>query len=646
MSMQRSAREDANGVAREKSYMKGDGKPQMPQPALPRPGMGGGGFGQGPGRRFMAEKVKAKDTRRTLKRLWVYLRRQKAALTGVFILVLISSLLALVGPYLIGIGVDAMAKVPGNVDFRRIIWVCALLALSYLGNAAASWLTIYAMSDIALKTVKDLRRDLFGKVQRLPVPYFDSQPHGELMSRLINDVDNINNTLASGVTQVFSSAITVAGSFVMMLYLSPLLTVLSLVAVPFSILFTSLIARRTRRYFSRQARDLGELNGFIEESISGQKVVKAFSREEPLKAEFAAINERLRRSGLMAQVFSGMVPRIMIVVNNLSYALCAVTGGALVIEGAITIGLVASFLNYSRQFARPINEIANQYNQLQSAIAGAERVFEVMDEPEEDISEVSGVQADGIAGEVRFSDVDFSYRKGTPVLNDVDIDARAGRTVALVGPTGAGKTTVVNLLMRFYDADDGMIEVDGTDIRQYDRQSLRRSIGIVLQDTYLFSESVKENIRYGRLDATDEEVAAAARTANADMFIRRLPEGYDTVLNEDGGNLSQGQRQLIAIARAVLADPSILILDEATSSVDTRTEVYIQKAMLELMKGRTSFVIAHRLSTIKGADEILVIRDGRIIERGDHKGLMELKGFYYGLYASQFRRHEALSAGI
>ena len=638
------------GQATPKSYLKGDGKSQIPQPILPRPGIGGGpGFGGGAGRRFMTEKVKAKDAKKTLFRLWGYLKTQKAALIGVFLLVLLSSLLALAGPYLIGMGVDAMASGPGNVDFKSIMRICAMLAMSYIGNALASWLTIYVMSAVAVRTVKELRRDLFDKVQRLPVPYFDSQPHGELMSRLINDVDNVNNTLATGVTQVFSSAITVTGSFAMMLYLSPLLTALSLAAVPLSILATGLIAKRTRRYFSRQARDLGELNGFIEETISGQKVVKAFSREEPLKGEFAEISERLRRSGLMAQTYSGLIPRIMIVVNNLSYALCAVTGGILVIRGAITIGLVASFLSYSRQFARPINEIANQYNQLQSAIAGAERVFEVMDEKEEQqegagsLEETPGA---GIEGGVRFKDVDFSYRKGTPVLKDVDIDAEAGKTVALVGPTGAGKTTVVNLLMRFYDADDGMIEVDGTDIRLFDRQSLRRSIGIVLQDTYLFSESVRENIRYGRLDATDTEVAAAAKTANANTFIRRLPEGYDTVLSEDGGNLSQGQRQLIAIARAVLADPSILILDEATSSVDTRTEVYIQKAMLELMKGRTSFVIAHRLSTIRGADEILVIKDGRIIERGDHKRLMELKGFYHDLYASQFRRHEALSAGV
>ncbi len=432
----------------------------------------------------------------------------------------------------------------------------------------------------------------------------------------------------------------------MMLWLSPLLTFISLIAIPLSILFTTLIAKRTRRYFSAQARDLGELNGFIEETVSGQKVVKAFSREAPLEAEFERISEKLRKSGLWAQIYSGMVPRIMIVVNNLSYALVAVAGGMLVIKAAITVGLVASFLNYARQFARPINEIANQYNQLQSAIAGAERVFEVMDEQNERDDSQERLMIEDVTGDVRLEGVDFSYRKGVPVLKDIDIDAKAGKTVALVGPTGAGKTTVVNLLMRFYDVDDGSIKVDGTDIRRLDRESLRRSVGIVLQDTYLFSESVKENIRYGRLDATDDEVISAAKTANADTFIRRLPEGYDTVLNEDGGNLSQGQRQLLAIARAILADPSILILDEATSSVDTRTEVHIQKAMLELMKGRTSFVIAHRLSTIKGADEILVIKGGQIIERGDHSQLMDAKGFYYNLYASQFRRHEALTAGI
>lgn len=618
-----------------------------PQPVLPRPGMGGGGgFGGGPGRRFMNETSKARNTKGTLIRLWAYLRAYKAGLWAVFALSLASSLLSLAGPYLIGRAVDAMAGGAGRVDFKGVAYTGALLTATYLLAALTSWLTIYVMSDVAQKTIKDLRRDLFAKVQDLPVPYFDGRPHGELMSRLVNDVDNVNNTLSTGVTQAFSSAVTVLGSLSMMLWLSPILTLLSLAAIPLSILFTGAIAKRTRRYFSRQAKDLGELNGFIEETVSGQRAVKAFGREEAIKEEFSAINERLRKSGLMSQIFSGMVPRIMIVVNNLSYALVSVAGGMMVIEGAVTVGLIASFLSYARQFARPINEIANQFNQLQSALAGAERAFEVMDERIEDATGGTGLELAGVLGDVRFTEVDFSYEKGVPVLKGVDIHAAPGSTIALVGPTGAGKTTVVNLLMRFYDANSGQVEVDGHDIRNLDRRSLRGSIGIVLQDTYLFSETARENIRYGRLDATNEEVEEAARTANADAFIRRLPEGYDTYLGEDGGSLSQGQRQLIAIARAVLADPSILILDEATSSVDTRTEMNIQKAMLKLMEGRTSIVIAHRLSTIKEADEILVIKEGRIVERGTHRNLMEARGFYHGLYASQFKRHEALAAGL
>lgn len=633
----------------ERSYAAytGSSAPGAPAPALPRPGMGGGaGFGGGPGRRFMSEASKARDARGTVARIWRYLKKYKAMLWLVFVLALTGSAVSLVGPYMIGEAVDAMKGGPSRVDFDGLARIGATLVTVYLLGALASWLTIFCMSDIAQRTVKDIRRDLFAKVQSIPVSYFDKRPHGELMSRLVNDVDNVNNTLSQGVTQAFSSAVTVFGSLAMMLWLSPLLTVLSLAAIPLSILLTSAIAKRTRRYFSRQARDLGELNGFIEENISGQKVVKAYGREKGLEEEFSAISERLRRSGLMAQIYSGMVPRIMIVVNNLSYALVSAAGGMLVIRGAVSVGLVASFLSYSRQFARPINEIANQFNQLQSAVAGAERVFEVLDEKDEGSEGEQGFAPDCVRGDVKFEDVDFSYEKGVPVLRDIDIRADEGRTVAIVGPTGAGKTTIVNLLMRFYDVDGGAVEVDGRDIRSLDRDALRSSIGIVLQDTYLFSETVRENIRYGRLDATDAEVERAARMANADAFIRRLPDGYDTVLGEDGGNLSQGQRQLIAIARAILADPSILILDEATSSVDTRTEVHIQRAMLDLMKGRTSFVIAHRLSTIKGADEILVLRDGRIVERGTHAQLMEAKGFYHSLYAGQFRRHEALTAGI
>ena len=643
------APKDGKGPISVEAYGKAgyDRPSAVPQPAFQRPGvMRGPGFGGGPGRRFSSELSKARDTKGTISRLWTYLRRHRLLLWPVFLLALLSSAATLVGPYLIGSAVDAMAGGKGSVDFARIARIGAALTAIYLTGAGASWLTTYFMTEVSQRTVRNLRKDLFAKVQALPVSYFDKRPHGELMSRLANDVDNVDGALSQGVTQAFTSVLSLAGSFIMMLWLSPMLTLLSLAAIPLSVAFTAAISKRTRGYFSKQAKDLGELNGFIEETISGQKVVKAFGREKALEDEFGAISGKLRRSGLMAQIYSGMVPRVMIMVNNLSYALVSVAGGILVLKGQVTVGLIASFLNYSRQFARPINEIANQYNQLQSAIAGAERVFEVLDEKDERTEGEPGYRPDRIRGDVRFDSIGFSYEKGVPVLTDVDIEAGEGMTVALVGPTGAGKTTVVNLLMRFYDADEGGIEVDGRDIKTLDRDALRGSIGIVLQDTYLFSETVRENIRYGRLSATDAEVEAAARTANADTFIRRLPEGYATVLGEDGGNLSQGQRQLIAIARAILADPSILILDEATSSVDTRTEMHIQKALLDLMRGRTSFVIAHRLSTIKGADMILVIKEGRIVERGTHAQLMKAQGFYYGLYASQFRRHEALTAGV
>ena len=644
-----SAPSGAKGPISVEAYSKAgyDRPSAVPPPVFQRPGVvRGPGFGGGPGRRFTSEFSKAKNTRGTVLRLWGYLRKHRALLWLVFLLAVLSSASSLVGPYLIGRAIDAMMGGKGAVDFTRIARIGAMLTAIYLLGAGASWLTTYYMTEVSQKTVRGLRKDLFAKVQALPVSYFDARPHGELMSRLANDVDNVDAALSQGVTQAFTSVLSVVGSFAMMLWLSPLLTLLSLAAIPISVAFTGAISKRTRRYFTKQAGDLGELNGFIEETISGQKVVKAFGREKALEDEFGNISEKLRRSGLLAQIYSGMVPRVMIMVNNLSYALVSVAGGILVVKGQVSVGLIASFLNYSRQFARPINEIANQYNQLQSAIAGAERVFEVLDEKNEHAEGEPGYRPDLVKGDVRFDSVDFSYERGVPVLKDVDIDAKEGMTVALVGPTGAGKTTVVNLLMRFYDVDAGSIRVDGRDIRTLDRDALRGSIGIVLQDTYLFSETVRENIRYGRLAATDDEVEAAARTANADTFIRRLPEGYDTVLNEDGGNLSQGQRQLIAIARAILADPSILILDEATSSVDTRTEMHIQRALLDLMQGRTSFVIAHRLSTIKCADTILVIKEGRIVERGTHAQLMQAGGFYYGLYASQFKRHEALTAGV
>lgn len=588
------------------------------------------GFGGGR-HKFMQSGAKARDFKGTFKRLWDFLRKQKRQLFVVFLMVAASSALSLAGPYLIGRGIDAMAGGRGGVDFlhlRRI--VMGLLAI-YGVSALLTWLQTYTMAAISQNTVRELREKLFSKVQTLPLSFFDTRPHGELMSRLTNDVENINNTLNQSITQFFSSLITVIGSLLMMLLLSPILTILSLVSIPLGIFLTAKIAGRTRNYFSAQQSKLGELNGFIEETISGQRVVKAFAREEKTIDHFNQVNNHLRDVGIRAQIFSGLIPPLMLVINNLSFALVAGAGGWLAVKGALTVGVIASFLNYSRQFARPINEIANQFNLIQSALAGAERVFEIMDQQPEVKDLPEAYRPRKIAGEVEFRNVSFSYQRDVPVLKNINLVAKPGQRIALVGPTGAGKTTIINLLTRFYEVDEGVILIAGREIKTISKDSLRSSLGIVLQDAYLFSDTVRENIRYGNLDATDSQVEKAARLANADGFIQRLPHGYDTVLAEDGGNLSQGQRQLLTIARAILADPAILVLDEATSSVDTRTEMHIQEAMEKLMHGRTSFVIAHRLSTIRDADEILVINRGGIVERGTHAQLLAAKGFYYTL---------------
>jgi len=586
---------------------------------------------------LLGTKAAIKDSKGTIKRLWKYLSHRKGQLILVFTLVFFSTILSLVGPFLIGLAVDAMVKGNGAVDFNRLITIVAVMIAIYSLSALMTWFHTYFMVGVAQNTVWEIRSNLFAKVQTLSLGFFDSKPHGELMSRLTNDVENINTTLTQSTTQIFSSFITVLGSIGMMLYLSPMLTVLSLVTIPLGMLLTAKIAGHTRKHFVAQQKELGEINGYIEEIISGQKVVKAFNREQNSILEFSTKNSRLKNVGIRAQIFSGVIPPMINVINNLSFALVAGVGGWMAVKGIITIGVIASFLNYSKQFARPISDIANQFNMIQSALAGAERVFEVMDEKPE-FQDVEGAdELKDISGDVVFKDVSFGYKKDIPVLKNVNLTAKPGQTIALVGPTGAGKTTIVNLLTRFYDIDNGAIMVEGKDIRKVQKDSLRKSLGIVLQDTYLFSDTVRENIRYGRLEATDTEVEQAARLANAEPFILRLHEGYDTVLTEDGGNLSQGQRQLITIARAMLADPSILILDEATSSVDTRTEMHIQEAMLSLMKGRTSFVIAHRLSTIRQADEIIVINDGEIIERGNHRELLDSKGFYYNLYTSQWK---------
>lgn len=586
------------------------------------------------GGRFMP-KARVKNAKGTMKRIWHYLSRKKGVLFIVFLLVLASSVFNLTGPLLIGKAIDNYI-IPGN--FKGLAKMALLMLAVYGLGALCTWLQSYVMIGAAQKAVMEMRKELFYKLLDLPLSFFDSKPHGDLMSRLTNDVDNVSNSLSNSVTQVFSSVITLVGTLSMMLYLSPLLTLCTVVIVPVMFLCTGIIARRTRKFFVKQQESLGELNGFIEETISGQKVVKVFCRENESIREFEKSNRKLRAVSIKAQIFSGIIPPLMNALRNAGFVIVAAAGGYMAIGGIITVGVIASFINYSKQFARPLNELANQFNMFQSALAGAERVFEIMDEKPEPADALDAYTPVAIDGEVCFDNVTFSYMEGTPVLKNIDFDVKAGQTIALVGPTGSGKTTIVNLLTRFYDVDEGTITIDGRSISSFERNKLRSSLGIVLQDTYLFSGTVRENIRYGRLDATDEEVEEASRLANAHYFIHRLPEGYDTVIAEDGSNFSQGQRQMIAIARAILTNPAILILDEATSSVDTRTEAYIQEAMLKLMKGRTCFVIAHRLSTIVNADMIFVINNGQIIERGTHKELIEKKGFYQNLYNSQFRR--------
>lgn len=587
----------------------------------------------GGGRHDAVYVVKPRDAKNTLKRLWWYLSEHKIRLFLVLFLVAITSVLTLVGPYLIGKAIDNYI-IPR--DFNGLFRLLILMAAIYVLMSLFTWLQSRTMINVAQLTIRNMRKDAFDKLQILPVSFFDARPRGDIMSRLTNDIDLINNALSSSLTQIFSSIITLIGTVILMLWLSPLLTGVSMITVPIMLITTNIVTRHTRRYFSEQQRVLGMLNGFAEENISGQKVVKAFVREAKEIERFEVTNQELKNVGIKAQIYSGIMGPLMNVLNNIGFAIVALSGGWLAVKQIITIGTIAAFINYTRQFTRPLNELANQINTIQSAIASAERLFEIMDEPPEPPDPPDAIELKSVKGDVEFRNVSFSYKSDEAVLKNISFHAHPGQTIALVGPTGVGKTSIINLLARFYDPDSGDIFIDGYNIQKITRKSLRSSLGIVLQDTYLFSESVKDNIRYGRLDATDEEVKTAARLANAEQFILNLPQGYDTILSEDGGDLSQGQRQLLAIARAILADPAILILDEATSSVDTRTEQHIQEAMYKLMKGRTSFVIAHRLSTIRKADMILVIDDGEIIERGNHVQLLKQKGFYYNLYMSQF----------
>ncbi|MGD6893934.1 ABC transporter ATP-binding protein [Bacillus infantis] len=579
-------------------------------------------------------KVKSKNWAGTLRRIWNYLAEEKALLFLVLLMVILSSVLGLLGPFLLGRGIDQYIVERSNSGFAALL---AGLAAIYIVYSASLWFQNYWMIGIAQNTVFKMRTQLFRHLHKLPIPFFDKRQHGELMSRVTNDIENVSSTLNSSVIQVFSSVLTLVGTVGVMLWLSPLLTLITMIIVPVMFYGMKWITNRTGRLFKEQQRNLGELNGFVQETISGQRIVKTFSQEDRVIEEFIGKGEKLRAAGFWAQTYSGFIPKLMNMLNNMSFAIIAGVGGIFVLKGMISIGVIVIFAEYARQFTRPLNDLANQFNTLLSAIAGAERVFEIMDQKEEFEDEADAEEISFIKGEVEFRDVSFSYEKGENTVTGINFRANTGQTVALVGPTGAGKSTIINLISRFYNYDSGSITIDGSELKKIKRESLRQHMAFVLQDSLLFQGTVRENIRYGKLDATDDEVEKAAKMANAHSFIMKLPQQYDTILKGDASGISQGQRQLLSIARAFLADPSILILDEATSSIDTITEMKIQEALQTLMEGRTSFVVAHRLNTIQQADQILVLDEGSIIEKGSHEELLEQEGFYHGLYHSQLK---------
>ncbi|WP_053365045.1 ABC transporter ATP-binding protein [Bacillus sp. FJAT-27245] len=574
------------------------------------------------------KKAKAKNWAGTIKRLWDYLSVKKGGITLVLFLVILSTGLSLLGPILIGRTVDHYIVTKETAGLPLLL--AGILGV-YLLFSLSSFLQGYLMIGIAQDTVSRLRTDLFSHLHRLPISFFDKRQSGELMSRVTNDIENVSATLNSSVIQIFSSVLMLVGTISVMVWLSPLLTLISLIIVPLMFLGMKWITNRTGILFKEQQRNLGEINGYIEETISGQRIVKTFSQEQKAIEAFLEKNRRLRQSGFWAQTFSGFIPKLMNVLNNVSFTIIAAIGGIFALNKMITIGVIIIFAEYSRQFTRPLNDLANQFNTLLSAVAGAERVFEILDEDAESTDESGAIELEEVKGKVEFRNVSFSYEKEGNTIRDVSFLVHPGEMVALVGPTGAGKSTIINLLSRFYDPDSGVILIDGQDTSSVKRKSLRSHMGFVLQDSFLFEGPILENIRYGRLDATDEEVVEAAKMANAHSFIEKMPEGYHTVLKQDGSGISQGQKQLLSIARAILADPSILILDEATSSIDTITELKIQDALGRLMEGRTSFVIAHRLNTIRNADKIIVLQNGEIIEEGNHESLLRNKGFYYEL---------------
>ncbi len=604
------------------------------QPRRMGPGHGPGGIAPG---------EKAKNFRGTVRKLLQYMGRYKIGVFVVLIFAVASTVFGIVGPKILGNattelfnGLVAKVSGAGGIDFGRIGEILLFLLAIYLFSALCSFVQGYIMTGITQKICFRFREDISQKINRMPMKYFESRTVGEVLSRITNDVDTLGQGLNQSVTQLITSVATLVGILVMMLSISPVMTLIALVILPVSGVLIGIVVKFSQKYFIAQQKYLGKINGQVEEVYSGHNIVKAFNKEEDMLREFNETNDILYQSAWKSQFLSGMMQPIMGFVGNLGYVAVAVVGAMLAIRGSIEVGEIQSFIQYVRQFTQPISQVAQVSNMLQSTAAAAERVFEFLDEEEEVVSAENPVKAAKMEGRVAFEHVQFGYDPEQVIIHDFNCNVEPGQMVAIVGPTGAGKTTMVKLLMRFYDVQKGSIQVDGHDLRDFHRSELRENFGMVLQDTWLFKGTIMENIRYGRLDATDEEVVAAAKAAHAHRFISTLPGGYQMELNEDASNVSQGQKQLLTIARAILADNPILILDEATSSVDTRTEERIQKAMNNLMKGRTSFVIAHRLSTIKDADVILVMKDGDIIEQGNHQELLAKNGFYAELYNSQF----------
>ena len=603
--------------------------------------MARGHMRRGPG----APVEKAKDFKGTMKKLLQYLGAYKISIVAVIIFAIGSTVFNIVGPKILGratteIFKGLVRKVSGGsgIDFTKIGKILGMLLVLYLCSALFSFIQGYIMTGVSQKLTYRMRKEISEKINRLPMNYFDKMTHGEVLSRITNDVDTLSQSLNQSATQVITSVATIIGVLIMMLSISPLMTLTALLLLPISMGFISVIVKRSQKYFMSQQEYLGHVNGQVEEVYGGHNIVKAFNKEQDVIATFDKDNDMLYQSAWKSQFLSGMMMPIMQFVGNLGYVAEVILGGYLAMKSVIEVGDIQSFIQYVRNFTQPIQQVAQVANMLQSTAAASERVFEFLEEEEEEQTVTDSVPVDDLEGRVEFDHVHFGYNPDHIIINDFSVKVEPGQKIAIVGPTGAGKTTMVKLLMRFYDVNEGVIKVDGHDIRDFNRSELRKMFGMVLQDTWLFKGSIEENIRYGKLDATHEEVVEAAKAAHVHRFVQTLPGGYNMELNEEASNVSQGQKQLLTIARAILEDPKILILDEATSSVDTRTEIQIQKAMDNLMRGRTSFIIAHRLSTIRDADLILVMKDGDIVEQGNHEELLAKNGFYADLYNSQFER--------